>query len=233
METRERAIEAIAKLIYGENAAELKLFIKEYGVAIRPPRTWDNLDDKARKYWKSKVPSLLSLTYPSGNPMIGLLDEDQTCPHPYQFPPISYTQAQRDMKGWQKVIPKEMDEQERVYLCEDCGKPRTKSEGGTVFTVCDECWDKHYGRRSPMTDKLTDELRLTEKEIKEVYREGNLVRDCFLSFKFEHALCDAQLAKLQPLLEQKDVRIAELEEQNRRFADRVAKHLDSIQGAKK
>jgi len=24
--------------------------------------------------------------------------------------------------------------------CEKCGKPRTKAEGGTTFTVCDECW---------------------------------------------------------------------------------------------
>jgi len=30
------------------------------------------------------------------------------------------------------------------YTCADCGKLRTKAEGGTTFTVCDECWDKHY-----------------------------------------------------------------------------------------
>lgn len=29
---------------------------------------------------------------------------------------------------------------EPTYPCEKCGKPRTKAEGGTVFTVCDECW---------------------------------------------------------------------------------------------
>ena len=28
------------------------------------------------------------------------------------------------------------------YPCEKCGKPRTKAQGGTTFTVCDECWDK-------------------------------------------------------------------------------------------
>ena len=33
---------------------------------------------------------------------------------------------------------------EKLYPCADCGKPRTKDEGGTVFTVCDECWGKHY-----------------------------------------------------------------------------------------
>jgi hypothetical protein len=35
---------------------------------------------------------------------------------------------------------------EPTYPCEDCGKPRTKAEGGTTFTVCDECWDRHYGK---------------------------------------------------------------------------------------
>jgi len=34
--------------------------------------------------------------------------------------------------------------EEKQYPCADCGKLRTKAEGGTVFTVCDECWDKHY-----------------------------------------------------------------------------------------
>ena len=33
----------------------------------------------------------------------------------------------------------------RIYPCNDCGKMRTKAEGGTTFTVCDECWDKNFG----------------------------------------------------------------------------------------
>jgi len=31
---------------------------------------------------------------------------------------------------------------EQLYACNDCGVLRTKAEGGTVFTVCDGCWDK-------------------------------------------------------------------------------------------
>ena len=31
---------------------------------------------------------------------------------------------------------------EEKHPCAKCGTLRTKSEGGTVFTVCDECWDK-------------------------------------------------------------------------------------------
>lgn len=33
---------------------------------------------------------------------------------------------------------------EPTYACDDCGTLRTKDEGGTVFTVCDECWNKHF-----------------------------------------------------------------------------------------
>jgi hypothetical protein len=33
---------------------------------------------------------------------------------------------------------------ERVYPCAECGTMRSKAEGGTVFTICDECWDKKY-----------------------------------------------------------------------------------------
>ena len=38
---------------------------------------------------------------------------------------------------------------ERKYPCDDCGVMRTKAEGGTTFTVCDACWDKHYGKPAP------------------------------------------------------------------------------------
>lgn len=38
---------------------------------------------------------------------------------------------------------------EPLYPCADCGKLRTKAEGGTTFTVCDECWDKHYSKSAP------------------------------------------------------------------------------------
>lgn len=29
---------------------------------------------------------------------------------------------------------------EITYPCAKCGEPRTKAQGGTTFTVCDECW---------------------------------------------------------------------------------------------
>lgn len=35
---------------------------------------------------------------------------------------------------------------DRIYPCDDCGLLRSKDEGGTIFTVCDTCWDKHYAK---------------------------------------------------------------------------------------
>lgn len=35
----------------------------------------------------------------------------------------------------------EPPDDDRIYPCAKCGKMRTKAEGGTVFTVCEECWN--------------------------------------------------------------------------------------------
>lgn len=37
----------------------------------------------------------------------------------------------------------------RIYRCADCGTMRSEAEGGKIFTVCDECWDKFYKRATP------------------------------------------------------------------------------------
>lgn len=39
----------------------------------------------------------------------------------------------------------------KTWPCEKCGKPRTKAEGGTTFTVCDACWDDN---RAAMAKRL-------------------------------------------------------------------------------
>jgi DNA-directed RNA polymerase subunit RPC12/RpoP len=36
----------------------------------------------------------------------------------------------------------------RIYPCANCGKMRSKIEGGTTFTVCDECWDSYFKLKS-------------------------------------------------------------------------------------
>ena len=47
-------------------------------------------------------------------------------------------------KAWYTRPPTATLTEEKMYPCADCGKLRTKDEGGTTFTVCDECWNKHY-----------------------------------------------------------------------------------------
>ncbi len=52
----------------------------------------------------------------------------------------------------------------KLYPCADCGTLRTKEEGGTTFTVCDECWDKHYHRK-PKPAPTGEELPLVNKAV--------------------------------------------------------------------
>lgn len=42
-----------------------------------------------------------------------------------------------------------------TYPCEKCGKPRSKAEGGTTFTVCDACWV--LPTQHPLSEALTAE----------------------------------------------------------------------------
>ena len=40
----------------------------------------------------------------------------------------------------------------KIYPCEECGKLRSQDEGGTIFTVCDACWDKIHSSERPISD---------------------------------------------------------------------------------
>ena len=44
-------------------------------------------------------------------------------------------------EGMETLSAEEITGEEK-YPCEKCGTLRTAAEGGTIFTVCDECWDK-------------------------------------------------------------------------------------------
>jgi hypothetical protein len=48
-----------------------------------------------------------------------------------------------------------------IYACVKCGKMRTKTEGGTTFSVCDECWDKNH----PKQPQTPSELAINIAEI--------------------------------------------------------------------
>lgn len=41
-------------------------------------------------------------------------------------------------------IREPVNNDDEVYPCADCGVLRSQNQGGTVFTLCDECWDKYH-----------------------------------------------------------------------------------------
>ena len=47
-------------------------------------------------------------------------------------------------------------EEGRIYPCANCDKMRTKEEGGTVFSVCEACWDKIHGKPAPAPEPTCD-----------------------------------------------------------------------------
>jgi hypothetical protein len=64
------------------------------------------------------------------------------------------------LKGEAAVAPQaQPPKDERKYPCADCGTMRSKSEGGTTFTVCDACFDK---RRAVQGESATPRYRIRE-----------------------------------------------------------------------
>lgn len=51
---------------------------------------------------------------------------------------------QRFPSGLGEPVPPEAPDTDRIYPCDMCGVLRSKNEGGTVFTVCDDCWKIAY-----------------------------------------------------------------------------------------
>jgi len=52
----------------------------------------------------------------------------------------------------------EQDKDSEIYPCADCGCMRSESQGGKIFTVCDECWDKPQEQDKEGTRKDRTEL---------------------------------------------------------------------------
>ena len=48
-----------------------------------------------------------------------------------------------------------IDVEERIYPCIKCSKMRTKAEGGTTFSICEDCWDKEQPKA--IEDDVWDE----------------------------------------------------------------------------
>lgn len=79
---------------------------------------------------------------------------------------------------------------EQLYPCEKCGKLRTKDEGGTTFSLCDECWEKYYGEPKGSEDKMS--LILTDEEIKHIFELDDIP---YLNLTEYKMVCEAQLSK--------------------------------------
>ena len=60
------------------------------------------------------------------------------------------------------------DDNSEIYPCADCGKLISKNQGGTVFTVCEECWDKKYGKSKQGIEEILNEYRVTTELNKEI-----------------------------------------------------------------
>ena len=66
---------------------------------------------------------------------------------------IEMVQIERETAGAPTMDEVAVEDEERIYPCDGCGTMRTKAEGGTTFTVCDECWNKHRKKAAGAEDK--------------------------------------------------------------------------------
>lgn len=62
---------------------------------------------------------------------------------------------------------------DRIYPCNRCGVMRSKDEGGTVFTVCDDCWEKTM----PLP-AVVDETARLRAEVERLARERDEWKEC-------------------------------------------------------
>ena len=71
------------------------------------------------------------------------------------------------------------DDNDRVYPCAKCGTLRSKREGGTTFTVCDDCWDKasaaskHQEERTQTLEDLFDLRWKADMRAIKMWRKGH------------------------------------------------------------
>ena len=66
---------------------------------------------------------------------------------------------------------------DRIYPCNKCGKLRFKDEGGTTFSICDECWEKQYGEKkgeTPASDDALEALIISAMTMNGEYKIENV-----------------------------------------------------------
>lgn len=92
----------------------------------------------------------------------------EQCPHLNNQVPLRSGETCGDDACWCHARPAAVDGAKSVepnYPCADCGALRTKAQGGTVFTVCDACWDKtHVAKTEPGPERRRPSLRQPGQE---------------------------------------------------------------------
>lgn len=109
---------------------------------------------------------------------------------------------------------------ERIYPCAKCGTMRTKAEGGTCFTVCDDCWDKLHPTPAPTPDpcKKNDPVFLTN--------DPAPTPRTFLVGEYEDIKEVVLASEHQAALAAKDREIEWLELNNAMLTDDPSKHKE-------
>jgi hypothetical protein len=67
---------------------------------------------------------------------------------------------------------------ERTWACSKCGALRTKAEGGNIFSMCEECWERNVSTPS------TDAPGRVERP-----RELGRVDETQMTYDYQHATC--------------------------------------------
>jgi len=82
-----------------------------------------------------------------------------------------------------------------IYPCDRCGVMRTKEQGGTIFTVCDECWDVLH----PRTPEPT--LASVTAERDALRADNERLREHVIATNKRMATMMARLAVVEPVFE--------------------------------
>ena len=125
----------------------------------------------------------------------------------------------KEIEAYCKDEDKDRELEEKKYPCVDCGKLRTAGEGGTTFTVCDECWDKsHKKPTSNVDEKLRDilsECGLDAPDEEEIQKAMGLIKALYKPigrYKLEQIIWDEIQCAIQDCLGLKEGAEEEIEE---------------------
>ncbi len=85
-----------------------------------------------------------------------------------------------------------LQDDEPQYPCSDCGELLSKNQGGTVFTVCESCWDKHYKKPQIKAGDLTECQFITTDSCRVTSVTGSRVHSSCLT-----QICDRHVSRVK------------------------------------